>query len=157
AGIEEDRIARLDVALLHILLLQGGAHIGEADLLPGLHHRALEPGKVDQMPAGEERVQLFRAELLQAVSIAGPGRGEAVIKMHLALVAIFAELDTDMAERVELRPGLPDLRRQKLVVIDKLVLAKRAAGRPAGDAQREGARAEQRHAGFINPAELVDL
>ena len=44
-----------------------------------------------------------------------------------------------MAEAVELRPDLADLGGDELVVVDELVLAERAAGRAAGNAQREGA------------------
>ena len=83
--------------------------------------------------------------------------GEAVVEPHLALVAVLAHLDADVAEAVELRAGLADLGGEKLVMIDELVVAERAAGRTTGNAQREGTRAEQRHALLIDAADLVDL
>ena len=138
--LKKHRVARLDVAFLHVLALQRGAQVGDRDLLAGVHHAALERPEVEQVAAREQRLQLLDAELLQAVGVADLGRGEAVVEMHLALVAVLAELDADMAEAVELGAGLADLGRQELVVVDQLVLAERAAGRPAGDAQREGAR-----------------
>src|SRR5207253_2293546 len=46
AGIEEDRVARLDVALLHVLTLQGRADIGNQDLLAGIHHAAFDRGEI---------------------------------------------------------------------------------------------------------------
>ena len=128
-----------------------------ADLLARIHHAALHGLDVDQMAAREQRLQLLGAELLQAVGVADLGGGEAVVEMHLALVAVLAELDADMAEAVELRADLADLGGEKFVVIDQLVRAERAAGRAAGNAQREGARAEQRHALLVGAADLVDL
>jgi len=61
------------------------------------------------------------------------------------------------AEKVELRPHLPDLGGYEFVVIDEPVFAERAAGRTAGDTQREDTFAEQRHRGFIVVSQLVDL
>ena len=83
--------------------------------------------------------------------------GEAVVEPHLALVAVLAHLDADMTEAVELRAGLADLGGEKLVMIHKLVVAERAAGRTTGNAQREHTRAEQRHALLVDAADLVDL
>src|SRR4029079_8231660 len=110
-----------------------------------------------QMSAGEERLQLLGAEFLETVSVADLCSGEAVVEPHFALVAVLAHLDADVAEAVELRAGLGDLGGEKLVMIDKLVVAERATGRPPGNAQREHARAEQRHGGLIGAANLVDL
>jgi hypothetical protein len=62
-----------------------------------------------------------------------------------------------MAEPVELGADLPDLGRQELVVPDHQVAPERAAGRRAGDAQREGALAEIRHGRLVDAADLVDL
>jgi len=60
--------------------------------------------------------------------------GEAVVEPHLALVAVFAHLDADVAEAIELRAGLADLGSEKFVMIHKLVVAERAAGRTTGNA-----------------------
>src|SRR5262249_51855264 len=49
-----NRVARLDVAFLHVLLLQGGAHIRDGDLLAGIHHTALHRGDVDEVAAREK-------------------------------------------------------------------------------------------------------
>jgi hypothetical protein len=54
-----------------------------------------------------------------------------------------------MAEAVELGADLADLGGEKFIVVDQFVLAKRATGGPAGDAQQEGALAEARHALFV--------
>ena len=110
------------------------------DLLAGVHHAAFHRLDVDQVPAREQRLQLLDAELLQAVGVADLGQREAVVETHLGLVAVLAELDADVAEAVELGADLADLGREELVVIDELVLAERAAGRAAGNAQRERAR-----------------
>ena len=59
--------------------------------------------------------------------------GVTVVEPHLALVAVLAHLYADVTEAVELRAGLTDLGRQKLVVIHQLVVAERAAGRTAGN------------------------
>ena len=67
AGVEEDRVTRLDVTLLHVLLLQGGTDIGDNDLLAGVHHAAFQCHHVDEVAAGEQRLQLLHAEFLQAV------------------------------------------------------------------------------------------
>src|SRR5438045_9080821 len=97
------------------------------------------------MAPREERVQLLRAELLQPVSVADLGRGQAAVEMHLAVVAILAELDADVAQRIELRPGLVELGGERFGSTEQIVDARRAAGGPAKDALRVGARSEQQH------------
>lgn len=131
--------------------------VGRGDLLADVHHSALQRDHVDQMRAGEQRLEFFDAKLLQAVGVADLRCGETIVEPHLVLVAVAAQLDSDMAEAVELRAGLADLRGQEFVVIDHLVVAERAAGRAAGNTQRERARTEQRHAAFVDAADLVDL
>ena len=157
AGIEEDRIARFDVVFLHVLALQCRPDVRERNFLARVHHPAFHRLDVDEMAAREQRLQLLGSELLQAIGVADLGGGEAVVEMHLALVAVLAELDADVAEAVKLRADLADFGREELVVIDELVRAERAAGRATGNAQRECARAEQRHALLVGAADLVDL
>ena len=62
-----------------------------------------------------------------------------------------------MAQSIELRADLTDLGGKKFIVVNQLVGTERTAGRAAGNAQAEGTGAEQRHAGFINAANPVDL
>ena len=83
AGVEEDGVARLDVALLHVLALERGADVGDHDLLAGVHHPALHRLDVDEMPAGEKRLQLLDSELLQAIGVADFRSREAVVEAHL--------------------------------------------------------------------------
>jgi hypothetical protein len=155
--MEHDRIARLDVALGDVLLLQRRLDIRCGDLLTGIHHPALERDHVEKMRAGKERLELLDTELLQTVCVADLQGGVTVVEPHLALVAVLAELNADVAEAVELCAGLPDLGGEKFVMIHKLVVAERAAGRTAGNAQRERARTEKRHAALVDAADLVDL
>ena len=67
--LKNTRIAFLDVGLLHVLLLQGGAQVGDGDLLADIHRRALDRLDVEQVAAGEERLAVLDAELLQAVGV----------------------------------------------------------------------------------------
>src|SRR5215208_5613344 len=114
AGVEEHGVARLDVARLHVLALERSADVGNHDLLAGIHHPALHGLDVDEMPAGEKRLQLLDSELLQAIGVADFRSRVAVLEAHLGLVAVLAELDADLAEAVELRPDLTDLGGQEL-------------------------------------------
>src|SRR5262249_26402103 len=129
----------------------------DLDLLTGVPHRALEALDIDEEAAGEDGLQLLHAELLEAVRVIDLLCCQAVVEAHFALVAILAQLDADMAEAVELRAGLTDLGGEELVVVDELVRTERAAGRTARNAQREDTRPEQRHAGFVDAADFVDL
>ena len=112
---------------------------------------------VNECPRVKSGFSFSTPSFFKPVGVADLGGRVAVVEMHLALVAVLAELDADVAEAVELRPDLADLGRQKFVVIDQLVGAERTAGRAAGNAQREHARAEQRHARLVGAADLVDL
>src|SRR5215813_14046327 len=123
--MEHDRVARLDVALGDVLLLQRGLDIGCGDLLACVHHPAFEPDHVDQMRAREDRLELLNSELLETIGVADLRSSEAIVESHLALVAGIAHLDTNMTETVELRAGLADLGSEKLVVIDHPVVAER--------------------------------
>ena len=96
ARVEEHRIALLDVGLLHVLLLQSRLQVGDGDLLPGLHHRALQGLEIEQVAAREERLHVLDAELLHAVGAVHFLIGDAVVVAHLALVAVLAHLDADM-------------------------------------------------------------
>ncbi|MGY4382215.1 hypothetical protein ACVWZ3_009854 [Bradyrhizobium sp. i1.3.6] len=148
--MEHDRVARLDVALGDVLLRQRRLDVSRGDLLPRIHHAALERDHVEQMRAGEDRLKLLDAKLLEPVCVANFCSCEAIVESHLALVAVLAELDSNMAEAVELRTGLADLGGQEFVVIDHLIVTERAAGRAAGNAQCEYTRTKQRHGGFVD-------
>jgi hypothetical protein len=41
AGVEEDRVAGLDVALLHVLFGERSTEVGHRDLLADIHHASL--------------------------------------------------------------------------------------------------------------------
>src|SRR5882672_1203844 len=105
------------------------------------------------MGTREEGLELLSAELLQTVCVADLLGSEAVVEPHLALVAVLAHLDADVAKAVELCAGLADLGGEKFVMIHELVVAERAAGRTTGNAQRECTRSEKRHALLVDPAD----
>jgi hypothetical protein len=137
AGVEKDRIARLDVALLHVLLGERSAEVSQSDLFADIHHAAFHCLDIDKMSAGEQRLQLLDTELLEAIGICHIGHREAVVEDHLAQVSGIAELDADMTEAVELGAGLADFGGEIFVVVDQFVVAERAARRRARHAQHE--------------------
>ena len=83
--------------------------------------------------------------------------GEAVVEAHLGQIARGADRDADMGKAVELGTDLADFGRQKLVIVHQLRRTEWTAGRRAGDAHREFARAEQRHFRHILMADFHGL
>ena len=110
-----------------------------------------------RIPPRHDGMQLLGAELLKTVGPLHLLHGESVVEAHVGLVAVGADLDSDVSEAVELGPGLADLGGEELVVPDDPVAAERPAGRGGGNADDPLALAEHRHAGVVLVAELVGL
>src|SRR5258708_4831811 len=64
------------------------AQVGDGDLLASLHHIALHSLDVEQVAAGEERLAVLHAELLQPIGAVNLELGHAVVVAHLVLVAV---------------------------------------------------------------------
>ena len=112
---------------------------------------------VDQVAAGEERLDMLHADLLEPVGALDLGPGKAVVVAVVGLVGRRADNGADMAEAVELGAHLADFGCEILVVIDEHVLAERPAGRGAGNAEREAARAEEGNARLVVAPDAGDL
>src|ERR1700730_14647271 len=157
AGMEEDGVSGLEVGLRHILLLQRRAHIGHADLFAGFHHAPSNRDHVDQVTAGEKRLAVLDAKLLEAIRVAKIRGSMTVVESHLPLVAVGAQLNADVTKAVELSSHLADLGGHELVMVHEPIVTKRASSRATGDAQREYPLPEQRHRGLVVVAKLVDF
>src|SRR4030095_15034294 len=153
AGAEEHRVALAGLA--DPLPRERRAHVVHRDHVADRQPlAALRRQDVQQDAAGEERLEVLDAELLQAVGAADLFLRQAVVIADLAV----ARDHSDVAQAVELRSDLPDLAKEQLIVIVEPVLAERPARRRARehDVGAE-ALAEERDALFQHEAELVDL
>ena len=155
AGVEEHRVAFLDVVERHALRGERGIDMRRRDLVADIPR--LLRLHIDQVAAGEERLDVLHADLLEPVGALDLGPGEAVVVAVVGLVGRRADNGPDMAEPVELRAHLADFGREIFVVIDEHVLAERAAGRGAGNAEREAARTEKGNARLVVAPDAGDL
>ena len=123
---EEDGVTGPEVRLGHALPSQRAANILHGDFV-ALRERPhpFVSGHVHQDAARDDRLDVLDAELSQAVGAPHFLHGDAVVE-HVPLGAIrHRQAGTDMAEPVELRTDLPDLRAHELVMSDQPVRAER--------------------------------
>ena len=161
AGAEHDDVAL--AGIVDALAFERRVVVVERDRVSLLEHvDALERRHVDQQAAGEERADLLGPHLLEAAGAGDVGELRAVVEIVVVGPPLdAADLDHRMAETVELRADLADLRRDQLVHEGlREVLAgpaQRAVRRVAGDAERERPPRHQRHVVGIGHAECDDL
>src|SRR4030095_4592707 len=71
AVVEENRVARLDGALVHSLPRQRTPNVGERHFVAAVEdHPAFIAGDVDQDPTGDDRLHVLDAERLEAADTA---------------------------------------------------------------------------------------
>jgi hypothetical protein len=137
-------IARAD---RQVLPFQRPFQIGQRDFIPAVEHRPALVGRdIDENTAGDQRADVLDPEPGQAFRFREFGRTIAVV-IEIA--------DPDVSETIELRPDLPQLAADDLVVVVGLVGPVRSEHLRNAQAVVPGP--EHRHTRLVHTSHLVRL